>query len=101
MNFQFRGLGEYPGTRENFVFSLAPEMAVYSSTGFNDHYQYLNIQQQTFPNGMVNWLKLKFLYLLLIDCSRDLEANWITSPFGSTRNMVEVFLFISEETPKF
>lgn len=28
-------------------------MAVYTSTGYNDHYMYLNQGQQTIPNGLV------------------------------------------------
>jgi len=43
---------QFTGTDKNFLFSLSPKMAVYQTTGFNDHYQYLNIQQQTFPNGL-------------------------------------------------
>nr|CAD7569365.1 unnamed protein product [Timema californicum] len=36
-----------------FLFSLRPEMMSYETTGYNNHYQYLNIQQQTMPNGLV------------------------------------------------
>ena len=62
--FFFVNMPQYhSGTSKNFVFSLAPKMVVYQSTGFNDHYQYLNIQQQTFPNGLVG-LKLGFLYFI-------------------------------------
>lgn len=43
---------QFTGTDKNFIFSLSPKMAVYQTTGFNDHYQYLNVQQQTFPNGL-------------------------------------------------
>ena len=84
---------EYPGTRENFVFSLAPEMAVYSSTGFNDHYQYLNIQQQTFPNGMVRSfghelasikISISIVDRLLKGFGGQLDyfAIWIDSEYG-------------------
>nr|CAD7259728.1 unnamed protein product [Timema shepardi] len=37
-----------------FLFSLRPEMMSYETTGYNNHYQYLNIQQQTMPNGLVS-----------------------------------------------
>nr|CAD7394116.1 unnamed protein product [Timema cristinae] len=37
-----------------FLFSLRPEMMNYETTGYNNHYQYLNIQQQTMPNGLVS-----------------------------------------------
>jgi len=43
---------QFTGTDKNFLFSLSPKMAVYQTTGFNNHYQYLNVQQQTFPNGL-------------------------------------------------
>jgi len=42
----------FTGTDKNFLFSLSPKMAIYPTTGFNNHYQYLNVQQQTFPNGL-------------------------------------------------
>lgn len=61
---------QFKGTKDNFIFSLAPEMALYNSTGFNDHYQYLNIQQQTFPNGMGMGGQL------------DYFAIWIDSEYG-------------------
>lgn len=35
-----------------FLFSLAPKMRVYPSTGYNQHFQYLNLHQQTMPNGL-------------------------------------------------
>lgn len=35
-------------------------MGIYSTTGFNDHYQYLNIQQQTFPNGLVKLSQIAY-----------------------------------------
>lgn len=62
------------GTTENFLFSLAPEMAIYNTTGYNDHYQYINIQQQTFPNGMVFCLN----FFLLFDASvSDILFNFL------------------------
>jgi len=44
------------GGEESFLFSLYPEMRVCESTGYNSHFQYLNIQQQTLPNGLVSLL---------------------------------------------
>lgn len=29
-------------------------MRVFVTTGYNDHYQYLNLHQQTMPNGLVS-----------------------------------------------
>ncbi|XP_021914085.1 TLD domain-containing protein 1 isoform X2 [Zootermopsis nevadensis] len=42
----------FRGDEKSFLFSLYPEMRVCHSTGYNSHYQYLNIQQQTLPNGL-------------------------------------------------
>lgn len=42
------------GDEDSFLFSLYPEMRVCESTGYNSHFQYLNIQQQTLPNGLVS-----------------------------------------------
>jgi hypothetical protein len=41
------------GDEKSFLFSLYPEVRVCESTGYNNHYQYLNVQQQTLPNGLV------------------------------------------------
>lgn len=43
---------EYVGTDDNFLFTLRPKMRCFSSTGYNDHFQYLNLHQQTMPNGL-------------------------------------------------
>ena len=42
------------GDNDCFVFTLKPSMAVYHSTGINDHYMYLNIGMKTIPNGLVS-----------------------------------------------
>lgn len=36
----------------SFVFSIAPKRAVHHSTGYNDHYQYLNKGTETLFNGV-------------------------------------------------
>ncbi|XP_055992969.1 MTOR-associated protein MEAK7 isoform X2 [Sorex fumeus] len=43
---------QFQGDSSCFLFSLAPTMAVYPCTGYNDHYMYLNHGQQTIPNGL-------------------------------------------------
>lgn len=40
------------GDDSSFLFTLAPRMRVFSSTGYNQNFQYLNLHQQTLPNGM-------------------------------------------------
>ncbi|XP_024591582.1 TLD domain-containing protein 1 [Neophocaena asiaeorientalis asiaeorientalis] len=43
---------QFQGDDRCFLFSISPSMAVYTSTGYNDHYMYLNQGQQTIPNGL-------------------------------------------------
>nr|XP_012593935.2 TLD domain-containing protein 1 isoform X2 [Microcebus murinus] len=43
---------QFQGDNNCFLFSIAPRMAVYTPTGYNDHYMYLNQGQQTMPNGL-------------------------------------------------
>lgn len=43
---------QFQGDNKCFLFSISPSMAVYTCTGYNDHYMYLNHGQQTIPNGL-------------------------------------------------
>ncbi|XP_075925845.1 MTOR-associated protein MEAK7 isoform X2 [Petromyzon marinus] len=43
---------QFQGSSHCFLFSLRPSVGVYSCTGYNDHYMYLNHGQQTMPNGL-------------------------------------------------
>ncbi|KAF8365879.1 eak-7 [Pristionchus pacificus] len=51
----------YLGDTLTFLFSIVPEIRVFEPTGFNNKYCYLNIQQETLPNGLgvggsgLNW----------------------------------------------
>jgi hypothetical protein len=40
------------GNGKNFLFSIKPKLRVFPSTGYNDHYQYLNFGTKTLPNGI-------------------------------------------------
>ncbi|PSN35780.1 hypothetical protein C0J52_09488 [Blattella germanica] len=42
----------FHGDSESFLFRLYPDMQIFETTGYNNHYQYLNQQQQTMPNGL-------------------------------------------------
>ena len=42
------------GTPECFLFSLSPHYGVYTTTGYNENYMYLNQGQETLPNGLVS-----------------------------------------------
>ncbi|KAF2892482.1 hypothetical protein ILUMI_13701 [Ignelater luminosus] len=43
---------KFYGDDSSFLFTLAPKMRVFPSTGYNQHFQYLNLHQQTMPNGL-------------------------------------------------
>ncbi|XP_064016112.1 MTOR-associated protein MEAK7 [Pogoniulus pusillus] len=43
---------QFQGDNRCFLFSVLPSLAVYTCTGYNDHYMYLNHGQQTMPNGL-------------------------------------------------
>lgn len=47
---------KFYGDNSSFLFTLAPRMRVFPSTGYNQHFQYLNLHQQTLPNGLVSSL---------------------------------------------
>uniref|UniRef100_A0A1Q3F8M4 MTOR-associated protein MEAK7 n=1 Tax=Culex tarsalis TaxID=7177 RepID=A0A1Q3F8M4_CULTA len=42
----------YLGNDTSFLFTLRPKMRTFCASGYNDHYQYLNLHQQTMPNGL-------------------------------------------------
>lgn len=43
---------QFQGDDKCFLFSISPNMAVHTCTGYNNHYMYLNHGQQTIPNGL-------------------------------------------------
>lgn len=43
---------QFQGDNKCFLFSIAPRMATYLHTGYNNHFMYLNYGQQTMPNGL-------------------------------------------------
>ncbi|XP_049879997.1 MTOR-associated protein MEAK7 isoform X2 [Pectinophora gossypiella] len=60
------------GTDESFLFTLAPKMRVYPATSYNDHYQYMNFQTKTLPNG------------LMMGGQFDFGGIWVNAdPFGT------------------
>ncbi|XP_013107693.1 MTOR-associated protein MEAK7 [Stomoxys calcitrans] len=42
----------FTGDDSAMLFTLSPAMRCFNTTGYNDHYQYLNLGQQTMPNGL-------------------------------------------------
>ncbi|XP_072135985.1 MTOR-associated protein MEAK7 isoform X3 [Mobula birostris] len=43
---------QFQGDSRCFLFTLNPKLGIYSCTGYNEHYMYLNVGQQTMPNGL-------------------------------------------------
>uniref|UniRef100_A0A672LEN4 MTOR-associated protein MEAK7 n=1 Tax=Sinocyclocheilus grahami TaxID=75366 RepID=A0A672LEN4_SINGR len=43
---------QFQGDSRCFLFSVFPYMRVFTCTGYNNHYMYLNQGQQTMPNGL-------------------------------------------------
>ncbi|KAM8799346.1 MTOR-associated protein MEAK7 [Eudromia elegans] len=60
----------FQGDNKCFLFSVFPSLAVYTCTGYNDHYMYLNHGQQTMPNG------------LGMGGQHDYFGLWIDSDYG-------------------
>ncbi|XP_015587276.1 TLD domain-containing protein 1 isoform X2 [Cephus cinctus] len=55
------------GNQSCFLFKLEPNILIFPSTGYNNHYQYLNLHQQTMPNGLLMGGQLNYPGLWL-DC---------------------------------
>ncbi|KAL8195007.1 UNVERIFIED_CONTAM: TLD domain-containing protein 1 [Gekko kuhli] len=43
---------QFQGDSRCFLFSVSPSLSVFTCTGYNDHFMYLNHRQQTMPNGL-------------------------------------------------
>ncbi|XP_077424901.1 MTOR-associated protein MEAK7 [Vanacampus margaritifer] len=43
---------QFQGDSRCFLFSVLPRLRVYTATGYNQHFMYLNQNQQTMPNGL-------------------------------------------------
>lgn len=60
----------FQGDNRCFLFTVSPSLAVFTYTGYNDHYMYLNHGQQTMPNG------------LGMGGQHDYFGLWIDSDYG-------------------
>lgn len=43
---------KFYGSEDCFLFTLAPQYGVYTATGYNENFMYLNQGQETLPNGL-------------------------------------------------
>mmetsp|Transcript_28045 Transcript_28045/g.39552 ORF Transcript_28045/g.39552 Transcript_28045/m.39552 type:complete len:290 (+) Transcript_28045:40-909(+) len=51
---------KFYGTHHNFVFTLHPSKKVFKPTGYNDHFQYLNVATETLYNGVAMGGQMSF-----------------------------------------
>lgn len=51
---------QYTGDSRCFLFQDHPRLAIYSATGFNSDFAYLNHQQAFFPSGLVSVIQICF-----------------------------------------
>ncbi|XP_063169148.1 MTOR-associated protein MEAK7 [Candoia aspera] len=56
---------QFQGNNACFLFSVSPSLAVFTCTGYNNHYMYLNHGQQTMPNGLGMGGQLEYFGLWL------------------------------------
>ncbi|XP_060110505.1 MTOR-associated protein MEAK7 [Heteronotia binoei] len=61
---------QFQGDSRCFLFSVSPSLSVFTCTGYNDHFMYLNHRQQTMPNG------------LGMGGQHDYFGLWIDSDYG-------------------
>uniref|UniRef100_A0A1A7YDI7 MTOR-associated protein MEAK7 n=2 Tax=Iconisemion striatum TaxID=60296 RepID=A0A1A7YDI7_9TELE len=61
---------QFQGDSRCFLFSVFPTLRVYTATGYNEHFMYLNQHQQTMPNG------------LGMGGQHDYFGLWLDSDFG-------------------
>uniref|UniRef100_H3CTU7 MTOR-associated protein MEAK7 n=1 Tax=Tetraodon nigroviridis TaxID=99883 RepID=H3CTU7_TETNG len=61
---------QFQGDSRCFLFTVSPKLRVFSTTGYNDHFMYLNQHQQTMPNG------------LGMGGQHDYFGLWLDSDFG-------------------
>ncbi|KAM3608918.1 uncharacterized protein V6R79_006770 [Siganus canaliculatus] len=61
---------QFQGDSRCFLFTVFPRLRVYTATGYNQHFMYLNQNQQTMPNG------------LGMGGQHDYFGLWLDSNFG-------------------
>ncbi|XP_043252764.1 MTOR-associated protein MEAK7 [Colletes gigas] len=69
------------GNSTSFLFKLEPEILTFSCTGYNNHYQYLNLHQQTMPNGLLMGGQLNY------------PGLWLDSEYGTGKSSLSCTTF--------
>ncbi|KAK0096558.1 hypothetical protein PV326_005179 [Microctonus aethiopoides] len=71
----------FTGNSSCFLFKLEPDILTFSSSGYNNHYQYLNLHQHTMPNG------------LLIGGQFNYPGLWLDCDYGSGKSSISCTTF--------
>ncbi|XP_076167179.1 MTOR-associated protein MEAK7 [Ptiloglossa arizonensis] len=69
------------GNSSSFLFKLEPVILTFAATGYNNHYQYLNLQQQTMPNGLLMGGQLNY------------PGLWLSCEYGTGKSSVSCTTF--------
>lgn len=65
---------KFVGNDSALLFTLQPTMQSFNTSGYNDHYQYLNTNQQTMPNGLGMGGQFEY-WGLWLDCEYGLGQS--------------------------
>lgn len=71
----------FTGNESCYLFKLEPKILTFPSTTYNNHYQYLNLHQQTMPNG------------LLMGGQFSYPGLWLDCEYGSGKSSVTCTTF--------
>ncbi|KAG7207158.1 hypothetical protein KM043_008848 [Ampulex compressa] len=71
------------GNQSCFLFKLEPDILTFPSTGYNEHYQYLNLRQQSMPNGLLMGGQLNY------------PGLWLDCDYGTGRSTLSCTTFHS------
>lgn len=73
----------FKGNQSCFLFKLNPEILTFPSSNYNDHYQYLNLHQQTMVNG------------LLMGGQHNYPGLWLDCEYGTGKSSVSCTTFLN------
>lgn len=71
----------FTGNQSCFLFQLEPQILTFPATSYNTHYQYLNMHQQTMPNGLLMGGQLNY------------PGLWLDWEYGTGKSSVSCTTF--------
>ena len=73
----------FKGNQSCFLFKLNPDILTFPASSYNNHYQYLNLHQQTMPNG------------LLMGGQFNYPGLWLDCEYGTGKSSVSCTTFLN------